>query len=252
MLSEELTTVEELTEAELKQGLSEMCFYKQPIYEVAGGDQDPKLMGYELLLRKTGGENRFPAMLFKDYMSSSLGNQIFCKWLVQSVAEIAKNNPDDEFGFNVDPQQLLYDNTYEELKALLPYRDQIMIEITEGVPARRRFSKYYNYSLVEAIKQIHELGFSVAVDDVSSGMNSLNAVREYLQYVDRLKLSLIQFRSADPVILKVTVDLWQTLSEKHELEMIVEGIDSQATSDKLINRGLTKHQGYLYSKPIEI
>jgi EAL domain-containing protein (putative c-di-GMP-specific phosphodiesterase class I) len=233
---------------ELRSRLSEMCFYEQPIFRVEENEQKT-IFGYELLLRKNDGENAFPAMLFREYMYSSEANTILCRWIAETVGEIAAAHPTCHYSFNLDPQQLLYEGTVEELAKLAPYADQIAIEITEGVPAQRDFTQYYNPSLLAQVKALHEIGFSVRLDDVSSGLNSFNTVRNYIERIDGIKLSLIQFRNTDCELVVAALNLWQTLATHYDIKLIIEGVDGPAISDSLVKRNLNWQQGFFLGMP---
>ncbi|MBF7124721.1 EAL domain-containing protein [Pediococcus pentosaceus] len=236
--------------SELEQKLEGICFYEQPIFLIdAAEKEEKKVIGSELLLRKTGGENRFPAMLYKEYMRDDASNLVFCTWLVKNIIEIINDNPGIQYSFNLDPQQLLYDSTFEAMKGLIPYCDRVMIEVTESIPSNRDIDQYFNYSVRDQIKRIHEMGFSVAVDDVSSGMNSFNAVREYTQDIDRLKLSLIQLRNVEEGMITVTISLWKALAANTGIDLVIEGTDSLEVSKWLLENGLEKQQGYYFATP---
>ncbi len=86
--------------------------------------------------------------------------------------------------------------------------------------------QYYNNSMIEPIKQVHELGFRIAIDDVSSGMNSFNIVREYGEYIDRIKLSLLQLRNVSKDLVQETVMLWRSMAIDNQIDLIIEGIDN--------------------------
>ncbi|MBO7942678.1 EAL domain-containing protein, partial [Streptomyces sp. S9] len=132
--------------------------------------------------------------------------------MANELKELVKNKPNQYFSFNIDPQQLLYPSTIEALKALIPYQKTLMVEITEAIPSKRYFDQYYNNSMIEPIKQVHDLGFRIAIDDVSSGMNSFNIVREYGKYIDRIKLSLLQLRNVSKDLVQETVMLWRSMA----------------------------------------
>ena len=234
---------------ELEAAVDKLCFYEQPIFAVNNEDTKGKLQEYELLLREAGEDNKFPAALFKEYIRDNESNRIFCNWMANELKELVKNKPDQYFSFNIEQQQLLYPSTIEALKALIPYQKTLMVEITEAIPSKRYFDQYYNNSMIEPIKQVHELGFRIAIDDVSSGMNSFNIVREYGEYIDRIKLSLLQLRNVSKDLVQETVMLWRSMAIDNQIDLIIEGIDNLSVSDWLVDNSIKLQQGYYWGRP---
>lgn len=211
-----------------------------------------KLEEFELLLRRIDKENAFPAILFREFLEDDSTNEIFMSWLISELIRIVKNNKKKKYSFNIDPQQLLYSGTLKKIERLVPYADKLVVEVTEAIPSQRYMDDYYNNSLIEPVKQLHEMGLSVAVDDVSSGMHSFNIVRGYAQYADRIKLSLVHLYSLDVNLLRDTVSLWQSLAKDRNIDIVIEGIDTALVSDWLVNNDLNIQQGFYLGKPKKI
>jgi EAL domain-containing protein (putative c-di-GMP-specific phosphodiesterase class I) len=99
------------------------------------------------------------------------------------------------------------------------------------------------------IEQLKALGLKIAIDDFGTGYSSLNYLVSYP--ADRLKI-------AQELVFKVTTDLRHDLVVKaavrlaHELgiEVIAEGVESEAQARFLVAAGCNYAQGYLFSRPL--
>ena len=90
---------------------------------------------------------------------------------------------------NIDPRQFLYQSTWDFLDKMVEYNQQITIEITERVSQELNLKK----GLIDTVKHIKDLGYRVALDDISSGQYSFKVVQENIKGIDRVKLSLLIF-----------------------------------------------------------
>ncbi|MDC0610999.1 EAL domain-containing protein [Vibrio sp.] len=101
------------------------------------------------------------------------------------------------------------------------------------------------------MKSINEMGFSFSVDDFGTGFSSLVILRELP--IDEIKIdrSFIQhFDSNDsnlPIISHVL-----NLANDLNCSVVAEGVETEAIKNRLIELGATRHQGYLYSRPIDL
>ena len=145
---------------------------------------------------------------------------------------------------------LFYESDYiSNLQALVErYRvpaGLITLEILEGLAADNMVD------LNAKIRQLHELGFRVSMDDFGSGYSSLNTL--YQLNIDELKLdqgfllkSAYGAGTRRRVILEHIVQLAQRLS----ISTVVEGVETRENADWMRSLGCDYAQGYLYSKPI--
>ena len=106
-------------------------------------------------------------------------------------------------------------------------------------------------AIKEMMEQLQKKGFSILMDDFGSGYSSLNALRELS--VDILKID-IKFlpvsqndKRADIILRSVT-----QMADQLGLEMVVEGVETEAQADLLKKMGWRIAQGFLYYRPMPI
>ena len=125
---------------------------------------------------------------------------------------------------------------------LLP--DDVELEITESI--------YVEDSeiIISRIQELRKMGFKVAMDDFGSGYSSLNMLKE--MPIDIIKMDLKFLDSSENVdkshkILDSLVDLAKRL----ELNVVIEGVETEEQVEFLQGIGEMTAQGYYFSKPLE-
>jgi diguanylate cyclase (GGDEF)-like protein len=119
----------------------------------------------------------------------------------------------------------------------------IELELTESVlmEATQRHST--------ALQNLRELGVKIAIDDFGTGYSSLKYLTQYP--VNRLKL-------AQEFVFRVTVDYRNAavvraairLANELGLEVIAEGVETEAQVRFLLGAGCEQAQGYFFSRPV--
>jgi diguanylate cyclase (GGDEF)-like protein len=117
------------------------------------------------------------------------------------------------------------------------------VELTESVLMDT------NFHHPESIERLKSLGLKIAIDDFGTGYSSLNYLATYP--VDRLKI-------AQELMLRVTNDLRHDLVVKAAvrlarelgIEVIAEGVETNAQARFLVAADCHHAQGYLFSKPL--
>ncbi|WP_286743100.1 EAL domain-containing protein, partial [Aquabacterium sp. UBA2148] len=117
----------------------------------------------------------------------------------------------------------------------------IELEITESMAAD-------DLTLIQQrLQDIRALGLSVAIDDFGTGFSSLSVLR-HLQ-AQRLKIdrSFIAEIEHDSRIARMVVQLGQLLG----MQVIAEGVETQAQHAMLQAMGCDEGQGWLFAHPME-
>lgn len=130
------------------------------------------------------------------------------------------------FAINVSSKSLRNDDFYIRLKALIDKYDldvkQIELEITETCLMPE------DYQAITSLKQLKSLGVSIAIDDFGTGYTSFNQLVNYPLDTLKIDRSFVQSLSNTPIGKKPTLDIIYELAKVYELEVIVEGIETEA------------------------
>jgi EAL domain-containing protein (putative c-di-GMP-specific phosphodiesterase class I) len=104
---------------------------------------------------------------------------------------------------------------------------------------------------ISKMREIKTLGVSFSMDDFGTGYSSL-------QYLKRLPLNQIKIDqsfvrdittdSNDATIVQTIIAMTKALG----LDVIAEGVETEAQREFLDSRGCHAYQGYLFSKPIPL
>jgi diguanylate cyclase (GGDEF)-like protein len=118
--------------------------------------------------------------------------------------------------------------------------DQLVLEITER-------------ELLQNSTRIEELarrGFQMAIDDFGTGYSSLEYLKNFDVDVLKLDMSFVQGAVEDPTD-RAILEAVCGLSSKLDLDVIAEGVESEAQIDIVDNAGCDAVQGYHYGCPVD-
>lgn len=155
--------------------------------------------------------------------------------------------PDVRVAVNISAQQLRHENLPLMIRGALACYDlsplDIELEITESTAMQNP------EITLSILNQISVMGITLAIDDFGTGYSSL----AYLKHlpIQRLKLDQsfvkdIESDISDAAICSATIALGHNLG----LELVAEGVETQAQRDFLTQLGCDVLQGYLYSRPL--
>lgn len=120
-------------------------------------------------------------------------------------------------------------------------KDSLRIEITERVMAWNR------QNLVRILREFHNAGYQVWLDDFGSEYSSLNTLH-YYQF-DVLKIDMEFFRNFDETSRKIIASVVK-MSGLLGVHTLAEGVENQEQLDFLRKIGCGKIQGFYYGKPM--
>ncbi len=98
------------------------------------------------------------------------------------------------------------------------------------------------------LRKLHELGCRLAIDDYGTGYSSLAYLRKLPVHelkIDKTFIMGMAHSADDAVIVRSTIDLAHNLG----LAVVAEGVEDEATFDRLRALGCDRVQGYLLSRP---
>jgi diguanylate cyclase (GGDEF)-like protein/PAS domain S-box-containing protein len=96
---------------------------------------------------------------------------------------------------------------------------------------------------------LRERGVKLAIDDVGTGYSSLTRITELPVDILKIDMSFVAGLETDPACAAVVRGVL-SIGEALGLDVIAEGVQTQAQATRLIEYGCTAAQGYLYSKPL--
>ncbi|MDM5270979.1 EAL domain-containing protein [Sulfurovum sp. zt1-1] len=235
----------------LRQALNEHSFeiYYQPQVNAITG----KIIGMEGLIRwkhETKGMI-YPSKFILIAEDNGMIIEID-RWMmqegIQQVSQWYKQglNP-GVLSLNLSIKQLQAKDFISILKQILLENEcdpgWIELEITES-----QIMNNPEYS-IEILQQLSDLGIKLAIDDFGTGYSSLSYLKRLP--IDKLKIdqSFIRDIPTDKDDMAI-VETIITLSKSLKLEVIAEGVETEAQKDFLIEHDCLNIQGFYYSKPV--
>jgi diguanylate cyclase (GGDEF)-like protein/PAS domain S-box-containing protein len=228
---------------------SEFSLHFQPQIDTRSG----RVLGVEALLRWTNATfgsvspMRFIGIAEETGLIQPLGD-----WVIWETCRLIRTMKQRgitgvRVAINISAQQLRHENLLLLVRGALACYDllpeDIELEITESTAME-------NPELtLSTLDQLAALGIVLAIDDFGTGYSSL----AYLKHlpIKRLKLDRsfvtdIETDANDAAICTATIALGHSLG----LELVAEGVETEAQRDFLAKLGCDVLQGYLFSKPM--
>ncbi|MGQ7959475.1 putative bifunctional diguanylate cyclase/phosphodiesterase [Pseudomonas sp. SP16.1] len=212
-----------------------------------------RLRGFEALLRwqhrvaGTVAPNVFIPLLEETRLINRLGDWIFR----ESTSQLADFNRrfGDELvlSINVSPVQFGMPQLVDDLQRALDAHGlqprQLEVEVTESALMQ-------DLELTQAqLRHLRQLGVKIAIDDFGTGYSSLAYLRHFeldTLKIDRLFVSSMLESPRDAAVVSTIIDLGHHLG----LEVIAEGVETQAQRDWLVNHRCSIMQGFLVAPGI--
>ncbi|MEL7116819.1 MAG: EAL domain-containing protein, partial [Pseudomonadota bacterium] len=132
----------------------------------------------------------------------------------------------------------------EALSASQLSPELLTLEITETVELRDWAQAQ------EVISALHKLGARISIDDFGTGYSSLGYLRNTMADEIKIDRSLVeQIETSEKA--RYLLDAVLNVAEKLDLEVVVEGVETELQADVLHAMGAKRAQGYLFGKPGE-
>lgn len=218
--------------------LGALYLVSQPIFHVGG----TRLAAREFLLRSRYRELRGPAEILDAVERCDrvgdlgrLVNQLAANQIAQFTS--------DELAFvNTHPAQFAGADVLESFSALVPFADRVVLEITERAP----LSDYHGAE--RAIRDLGQLGFRIAVDDIGSGYNSLSVLAELHPAFIKADMGIVRNCDMDARKQRL-IALLGTFASATGAELVAEGIETAAELRAVTECGAHYAQGYYLGEP---
>jgi len=222
--------------------------YFQPVFSL----KDRQLVGAEALCRWYDDEFGwispldFIAIAETRGLMQNLGDWVVTAACQQLLAWDSSGTPlPGKLAINISNKQIESHDTIQRFERL-----------TEGVDRRRLLLELTETAMMRApelnlkrIKQLHEAGFSWAIDDFGTGYSSLaylTQLKAAVLKIDRSFVSKIESSQQDEMIIQTIIAMAKSL----QMDLIAEGIESEAQLDYLIKSGCHDGQGFLLGRPV--
>jgi diguanylate cyclase (GGDEF)-like protein len=228
----------------------ELRLYHQPIFNIDSG----ALAGFEALLRWQHPERGLVAPLEfipiaeESGLIISIGTWVIWEALDQMAHWIHHGLCSDStyIAVNVSARQLRVDGLLETVVSALRRSglrpENLCLEVTESAmiddPATAQ----------RVLTDISNLGVKIALDDFGTGYSSLSYLQRFpmsVIKVDRSFIASIEEDKDDRTLVKAIVGMAQTLG----IELVAEGVETEAQLNTLRALGVTSVQGYLLGRP---
>ncbi|WP_395505370.1 putative bifunctional diguanylate cyclase/phosphodiesterase [Ectopseudomonas hydrolytica] len=216
----------------------------QPQFHLNSG----RLRGFEALLRwqhRVAGivaPNVFIPLLEETRLINRLGEWIFREGARQLAGLRSQFGEELILSINVSPVQFGMPQLVADLQRVLDVHglkaSQLEVEVTESALMQ-------DLELTQAqLRHLRELGVKIAIDDFGTGYSSLAYLRHFeldTLKIDRLFIANMLDSPRDAAVVSTIIDLGHHLG----LEVIAEGVETQAQRDWLVEHRCSIMQGFL-------
>lgn len=216
----------------------------QPLVHIPSG----KTFGFEALSRPRLGPDPIPVSILLESASQfkklSQFDRVALPVILKQASQLGLS-ADQKLFVNFSPFTLHDpDSIFAAMSAPGVHIDpaQLVIEISEreALP---------NIDLVELIAPYRSSGMGIALDDFGAGYSGLTRVVDIEPDIVKIDLGLVRDIDKNPVKFALVESTVQFATRSGHLEVLAEGIESQAELATLYELGVTLGQGYLLGRP---
>lgn len=225
--------------------------YFQPKIDVTS----ETVIGYEILLRNKECPPYYPATKMEQVYHNHERHTLFLDWLHKELNLILQKYPGVPLSINFAPRQLLYPETKKFFDQMKHFSGQLIIEVTEDPPllevSEETDIEHIDHEIEKTLAYIMKQGYLISLDDVGTGQNSFERALGYASYLGQIKFSIVKCvrQNASPEMINFFLKAWHQFAIENQIDVVVEGIEDQDTSEKLKEAGLNLQQGYYFGKP---
>lgn len=239
------------TEADLHAALErrELTVYYQPLVDLVSGE----VIGAEALLRWIHPErgfippDRFIPLAEETNLIVPIGAYVLEQACAQMVAWQAQGIALKLIAVNISGRQLSQPDFQSTVRQTLQRTglspDKLELEVTESLFLQD------THGAVEKLDAFRKEGIRVAVDDFGTGYSGLSQLKRLpinKLKIDRSFVQNLPDDKDDIAISRMVIALGGSLG----LNVLAEGVETEAQRDFLMREGVTLAQGYLFGRPM--
>jgi len=200
------------------------------------------VFAYEALVRNEEPTLRSPPDLFE--AAERLGRlQDLGRAVRDHVARTLDEQPMSALLFiNLHAMELDDDSLISATAPLSRHAARVVLEVTERAPLEKI------RDVTARVAQLRALGYRIAVDDLGAGYAGLTSFAHLEPEVVKVDMSLIRGIDRSPMKQKLLRSI-VSLCRELRIEIIAEGVETEAERDALIELGGDLCQGYLFARP---
>jgi len=222
----------------LSEAMSSIGFAYQPVWEARTG----ALVGYEALMRPSEPAFPNPGVLLD--AAERTGRVIELGRIVRARAPLTwKSEVRTGLLFvNLHPAELADPALLDPNSVLASVANRVVLEVTE------RHTLCDLKELDSTFRQLREMGFRLALDDLGAGYASLNSFAALCPSFVKLDMGLIRAIDTDPVRRRLVASMIQVCNDL-DSQVVAEGIETPAEKDAVTELGAHLLQGFLLGRP---
>lgn len=216
----------------------------QPIMDLRRG----RPFAYEALVRGPQGESAATILAKVDDENRYRFDQACRVKAIELAARLGLSSlPDCRLSINFLPNAVYRAETciratMEAARTFDFPHSRIMFEVTEG-------EQLTNGAHLRSIFDEHRRqGLITAIDDFGSGYAGLTMLAQFLPHVLKIDMDLIRNVNEDPVRQAIVAGIALVCQRLH-IDLVAEGVETDAESKYLRGLGIHLQQGYLFARP---
>ncbi|MBZ9739394.1 MULTISPECIES: putative bifunctional diguanylate cyclase/phosphodiesterase [unclassified Mesorhizobium] len=207
-----------------------------------------RIVGYEALIRwKHPERGMIPPMEFIQIAEETGMINPIGEWVLRKACSDARHLPDDCFvAVNISPVQFMTKDfvglVRDTMRTTGIKPSRLELEVTETAMMQDRDRA------AAILKELAEMGISVAVDDFGTGYSNLSYLIDFSfgkLKIDRSFVSRIDTDASSGAVVSTIVGLSRALG----VSIIAEGVETESQATLLRAAGCEVVQGYLFGRP---
>ncbi len=225
-------------EAGFARALGSIWMAYQPIVSVSRRD----VFGYEALLRSNDSALPHPGAILEAAEQVRRVHDLGRVVRTRVAGDAHDTGTDVRFFVNLHALDMNDEHLYAADSALARMASRTVLEITERASLE-------GVSDVHAkVKRLRALGFQIAVDDLGAGYAGLTSFSQLEPDIAKIDMSLVRGIDSEPRKQSIVRSMTRLCDELGTL-VVVEGVETAAERDTLVDLGCDLLQGFLFARP---